>query len=179
VNQPRTKDDFMALTSDELLARLASLGIPTTTHEHPPLHTVEEAKRLRGELPGGHVKNLFLRGKHDRYWLFTTLEDATVDLKALGRQLDAGRFSFGTAAALEQFLGILPGAVSPLAAVNDSAGNVTVVLDEALLAVEPINLHPLRNDRTTALAPRDLVRFLETCGHPPRVVQPGAAGSPE
>ncbi len=160
----------MTVTSDELLAYLASLGVAATTHEHPPLRTVEEAKRLRGDLPGGHVKNLFLRGKQDRYWLFTTLEDATVDLKALGRQLEAGRFSFGSAAALERMLGILPGAVSPLAAINDEAAAVTVVLDEALLAFEVLNVHPLRNDRTTALAPADLIRFLEASGHPPRLV---------
>jgi Ala-tRNA(Pro) deacylase len=170
-----SKVDILPLTSDELLGRLIELGIAAATHEHPPLRTVEEAKQLRGELPGGHVKNLFLRGKQDRYWLFTTFEDTVVDLKALGRQLDAGRFSFGSAAALEAMLGILPGAVSPLAAINDSAGAVTVVLDEALLATDLLNVHPLRNDRTTALAPRDLVRFLEACGHPPRVIRPEAA----
>jgi Ala-tRNA(Pro) deacylase len=163
----------MALTSDELLERLNALGIAAATHEHPPLRTVEEAKRLRGELPGGHVKNLFLRGKQDRYWLFTTLEDTTIDLKALAIQLGAGRFSFGSAAALEAKLGILPGAVSPLAAINDAAGEVTVVLDEALLANDLLNVHPLRNDRTTALSPRDLVRALEACGHAPLILRPG------
>lgn len=171
-----SKVEGMPVTSDELLRRLASLGIVTVTHEHPPLRTVEEAKRLRGDLPGSHVKNLFLRGKHDRYWLFTTLEDTPVDLKALGRLLEAGRFSFGSAAALEQILGILPGAVSPLAAVNDTARAVTVVLDEALFAAEFLNVHPLRNDHTTALAPTDLVRFLESCDHPPRRVRLAGAG---
>lgn len=161
----------MPITSDELLQQLKALGIQAVTHEHPPLRTVEEAKALRGDLPGGHVKNLFLRGKQDRYWLFTTFEDTTVDLKALGRLLDAGRFSFGSATALEQMLGILPGAVSPLAAVNDTDGAVTVVLDEKLLAADRLNVHPLRNDRTTALAPGDLVRFLESCGHPPRLIR--------
>lgn len=163
----------MALTSDELLQRIAAFGIAATTHEHPPLRTVEEAKRLRGELPGEHVKNLFLRGKQDRLWLFTTFEDATVDLKALAIQLGAGRFSFGSAAALEEKLGILPGAVSPLAAANDTGGAVTVVLDEALMMADLLNVHPLRNDRTTALAPRDLVRFLEACAHAPRLVRLG------
>ncbi len=164
------------MTSAELLDRLFSLGIIAKTHEHPPLRTVEEAKRLRGDLPGGHVKNLFLRGKQDRYWLFTTREDAAVDLKLLARELEAGRFSLGSAAALEQKLGILPGAVSPLAAVNDNAGAITVVLDEALLAADLLNVHPLRNDRTTALASADLVRFLESCGHPPRLVRLAARG---
>lgn len=160
----------MPLSSDELLERLTALGIQAVTHEHPPLRTVEEAKALRGDLPGGHVKNLFLRDKHKRYWLFTTLEDTRVDLKLLAQRLEAGRFSFASAEALAQHLGIAPGAVSPLAAVNDSEAQVTVVLDEALLAVSPLNVHPLRNDRTTAITPQDLVRFLESTGHPPQLV---------
>lgn len=166
----------MPFTSDELLARLAALGIAAVTHEHPPLHTVEEAKRLRGNLPGGHVKNLFLRDKNGRHWLVTTLEDTRVDLKALARALDAGRFSFANAEALDRLLGIAPGAVSPLAAVNDTERLVTVVLDEALLAHDPLNVHPLRNDRTTALAPADLVRFLGACGYPPRLLRLGPPG---
>lgn len=168
----------MPLTSDELLQRLSTLGIQAVTHEHPPLRTVEEAKALRGDLPGGHVKNLFLRDKHARHWLFTTLEDVRVDLKALARQLDAGRFSFASAEALATLLGIAPGAVSPLAAVNDGNSQVTVVLDPALLEVTPLNVHPLRNDRTTAIAPDDLVRFLDSCGHKPRFVKPEAPPAP-
>jgi Ala-tRNA(Pro) deacylase len=160
----------LPLTSDDLLATLADLGIATSTVSHPPLRTVEEAKRLRGALPGGHVKNLFLRDKRLRFWMVVTLEDRAVDLKALARTLDGGRFSFANAQQLGSLLGIAPGAVSPFAAINDVAGAVTVVLDAALLAIAPLNLHPLRNDRTTAIAPGDLLRFLEHCGHAPRIM---------
>jgi Ala-tRNA(Pro) deacylase len=162
------KEGPVALTSDQLLARLDALGIVTRTVAHPPLRTVEDSKRMRGDLPGGHVKNLFLRDKHARFWLVVTLEDQRVNLKALADQLAAGRFSFANEQQLDRYLGIAPGAVSPLAAINDTEGAVTVVLDDALLRVDPVNLHPLRNDRTTALAPRELVRFLEDCRHPPR-----------
>jgi Ala-tRNA(Pro) deacylase len=169
------------LTSDDLLATLAQLGIATSTVSHPPLRTVEEAKRLRGALPGGHVKNLFLRDKRQRFWMVVTLEDRAVDLKALARALEAGRFSFANAQQLDALLGIAAGAVSPFAAINDAAGAVTLVLDAALLEADPLNLHPLRNDRTTAIAPRDLLRFLEHCGHAPRIMalaQPGEAEPP-
>ena len=169
----------MALTSEELLAKLTMLDIAATTVSHPPLRTVEDAKRLRGDLPGGHVKNLFLRDKRQRFYLFTTLEDSAVDLKALAKRLDAGRFSFANEQQLAALLGITPGAVSPFAVVNDTDGAVTVVLDEALLAIDPLHFHPLRNDLTTSLAPRDLLRFLESCGHPPRLLRlDGADGAP-
>ena len=51
------------LTPQHLLARLDALGIAHRSVEHPPLRTVEEAKALRGELPGAHIKNLFLRNR--------------------------------------------------------------------------------------------------------------------
>ena len=157
----------MAITSDDLLARLQSLGVDAKTSTHPPLRTVEDSKRLRGELPGGHVKNLFLRDKRGRHWLLTSLEDAKIDLKRMAQRLDAAKFSFANAEALKTMLGIEPGAVSPLAVVNDTEGKVTVVLDEAMLTCDPLNVHPLVNDRTTTMATADLLRFLESCGHKP------------
>jgi Ala-tRNA(Pro) deacylase len=157
-------------TSPEaLLARLAELGIEVSSFSHPPVHTVEEAKALRGELKGGHIKNLFLRNKKGAMWLITCLEDREIDLKALGRALGAGRFSFGSAERLMTYLGVLPGAVTPFAVINDTDGKVQVVLDAALLDCNPVNAHPLVNDMTTAVAPGDLVRFLEAVGHPPQI----------
>jgi Ala-tRNA(Pro) deacylase len=159
------------MTSDELLAHLNALGIDAKTSTHPPLRTVEDSKRLRGALPGGHVKNLFLRDKRGRYWLLTALEDARIDLKRMAQRLDAAKFSFANAEALKILLGIEPGAVSPLAVINDTEGKVTVVFDEAMLTRDPLNVHPLRNDRTTTMATADLLRFLESCGHRPMVMR--------
>jgi Ala-tRNA(Pro) deacylase len=160
----------MPLTSDELLARLSSLGIAYVNHEHPPLFTVEESRALRGDLPGGHVKNLFLRDKTKSFWLLTTLEDTRIDLKAMAQRLEAGRFTFANETQLMEHLGITPGAVSPLAAVNAPAGAISIVLDTALMRADPLNLHPLRNDRTTAMSAADLVTFLKSCGHAPRLL---------
>jgi len=161
----------MAITSDDLLARLQSLGIAAKTSTHPPLRTVEDSKRLRGELPGGHVKNLFLRDKRGRHWLLTALEDATIDLKRMAQRLEAAKFSFANAETLKTLLGIEPGAVSPLAVVNDIEGKVTVVLDQDMLGHDPLNVHPLVNDRTTTMATADLLRFLESTGHKPMVMR--------
>lgn len=153
---------------DDLFARLEALGIETRTMHHPPVFTVEEAKALRGALTGGHTKNLFLRNKKGRMWLVTCLEDRNVDLKALDAALGSGRLSFGSAARLMAHLGVVPGAVTPFAAVNDSAGAVQVVLDQGMLEQHAVlNFHPLDNAMTTTIAPGDLVRFLEAVGHPP------------
>jgi Ala-tRNA(Pro) deacylase len=61
----------------DLMARLAGLGIATTTLRHPPLFTVEESQRHRGDLPGGHAKNLFLKDKKGALWLVVAREDLT------------------------------------------------------------------------------------------------------
>jgi Ala-tRNA(Pro) deacylase len=159
------------LTQDALFARFDALGIAHRTHVHPPVFTVEEAKSLRGALPGGHCKSLFLKDKKGGLWLVVALEECRVDLKALADTLGAPRFSFGSADLLFEVLGVRPGSVTPFAVINDGARRVAVVLQQEMLAHDPLNYHPLRNDRTTAIAPADLVRFLEACGHPPRVVE--------
>jgi Ala-tRNA(Pro) deacylase len=158
--------------SAELLTRLASLGIASRTVEHPPVFTVEEAQRYKGDLPGAHTKNLFLRDKPGKkMWLLCVLADRAVDLGVLPPLIDAKpRLSFGSGDRLMRFLGVTPGAVSPFAVVNDIGRRVQVVLDRALLDAEIVNLHPLDNAKTTAITPADLLRFLEAEEHRPVVL---------
>ena len=159
-------------TPEEVFAFLDRLGIVHRTVEHPPVFTVEEAKALRGTLPGGHVKNLFLRNKKgDQMWLVVAEEDRPLDLKALGAAIGAGRPSFGSPERLMAHLGVVPGAVTPLGLINDRARAVRPVVDAGLLRHELVNVHPLRNDRTTTIASADLIRFIEACGHKPVVME--------
>ncbi len=152
----------------ELFARLDALGIPHRTVAHPAVFTVEESRALRGELPGGHLKNLLLRDKKRNVFLVVALEERAVDLKALARRLGAsGTVSFASAETLLELLGVVPGAVTPFGIVNDRERRVRVVLDDGVFFREVVWAHPLRNDRSTAISPVDLVRFLESEGHPP------------
>jgi len=161
----------MPITPDELFTALDRLGIAHPTVTHPPLFTVEQSQSLRGTLAGGHTKNLFLKDKKGALFLVTALEDAVIDLKSLHHRVGAsGRFSFGSADAMRDVLGVIPGAVTPFGAINDTAGRVTVVLDSALMQHAIVNAHPLVNTMTTSIANADLVRFLESTGHPPRIV---------
>jgi Ala-tRNA(Pro) deacylase len=166
----RLADGSAPATPEELFARLATLGIATTTVEHEPVFTVEQAKALRGELPGGHSKNLFLRNKKKRMWLLVCTEDTSVDVKALAAQLGAGRLSFGSARRLMEHLGVIPGAVTPFAVVNDRDGAVRVVIERRLLELAPLNFHPLDNARTTAIEPSALIEFLEAEDHAPELI---------
>jgi len=160
----------MAVTPEQLFAYLDGLGIAHSTVRHPPLFTVEQSQALRGQIPGGHTKNLFLRDKKNELFLVVALEDATIDLKGLHRLLGAsGRLSFGSANLMRETLGIEPGSVTPLGALNDTAGRVTVVLDTALMEEATINCHPLVNTMTTSLSRDGLLKFLESTGHSPRI----------
>src|SRR5205807_3188596 len=165
------------LTPEELFARLDALGIAYKTYTHPPVFTVAEAVALRGELPGGHCKSLFLKDKKGGLWLVVALEERPIDLKALAAALGAPRFSFGNAQLLHEVLGVRPGSVTPFALANDTAGRVTVVLDRGMLEHDPLNYHPLENHRTTAIAPADLLRFIAACGHRPRLVDLNAGAA--
>lgn len=160
----------MAYTPDRLFSLLDSLGIAHRTVQHPPVWTVEQAASLRGQIEGAHTKNLFLRDKKHALYLVVTLEDAEIDLKGLHRTLGAnGRFSFGSSELLLEVWGVVPGAVTPFGAVNDTQLRVTVVLDAAMMEHETLNYHPLDNTMTTSLARDGLVKFLESTGHNPRI----------
>ncbi len=160
----------MPATRDELFARLTDLGIETTTKDHAPVYTVEEARALRGEISGGHCKNLFLKDKKGVLWLVVTLEDTQVDLKALPKIIGSGRLSFGKGELLAQVLGIEPGSVTRFALINDTEQKVMVVLDAAMMAHEMLNYHPLKNDATTSVSSQDLLKFVQSCGHQPQIV---------
>ncbi|WP_127091493.1 prolyl-tRNA synthetase associated domain-containing protein [Aquabacter cavernae] len=159
----------MPATPAALLAFLQDNGIAATTYDHAPLHTVAESKLLRGDIPGAHTKNLFLRDSKKNYFLVTLGEETPVDLKALRPLIGAkGGLSFGSAEALFEKLGVLPGSVTLLAALNDHNHAVTVVIEAALLAAPLVNCHPLTNEKTTALTPDALLAFLALTGHTPQ-----------
>lgn len=153
-------------SSDDLLKFFAELKIEVKTYEHEPVFTVAESQSLRDGVPGGHTKNLFLKDKKGRYFLLTVLEDAQIDLKTVHQKIGAqGRVSFGKPEALMAFLGVVPGAVTAFGILNDTENNVTLVLDQKLMAHDIINGHPLRNNATTAIAATDLTKFVEATGH--------------
>lgn len=158
-------------TPEDLLAFLDRLAIATVTISHPPLFTVEQSRRLRGEISGAHTKNLFLVDRKGRLFLVVAEESAAIDLKQLHKRIGAsGGLSFGKPELMRATLKIEPGSVTPFAAINDTETRVTVILDAALMKRDPLNFHPLVNTRTTRIRAGDLLRFLQTTGHPARIV---------
>lgn len=163
----------MPESPEGLLARLAALGIEAETRHHPAVFTVAESQELRGTLPGGHTKNLFLRPAKGEgpFCLATLKEDRKVSVNALARAAGWPKVTMGSAEELMGHLGVIAGAVTPMGLVNAPPGRVLFVMDAVLMGFDRIWVHPLSNAASTGLAPADLLRFLRHLGHDPVVLE--------
>ncbi|MFQ5562052.1 MAG: prolyl-tRNA synthetase associated domain-containing protein [Parvularculaceae bacterium] len=169
-------------TRADLFSLLDSLGIAPETVAHEAVFTVEESRALKADLPGGHTKNLFLKDKKGALFLAVAHAETRVDLVGLGKAVGAkGRLSFGKPELMTETLGVIPGAVTPFALMNETAGGLAmVIVDEALLAHDPVWFHPLENTASTAVSPADLLKFMRHCGHEPLILDLAApAGAAE
>ena len=163
-------DGSAPATPEQVLARLSALSVAHRTVEHPALRTVADSKRHRHDPNGGYSKNLFLRNKKGRMWLVTLHEDRVVDLRRLGAHIGGGRISFASPQRLMRFLGVVPGAVTPLAVINDHGQQVTAIIDSKLLRFSEVHFHPCDNSLTTSLSSDGLLRYMSDCGHAPQQI---------
>lgn len=162
----------MPATRADLFEFLSRHEIETKTAEHAAVFTVAEGREMKLALPGGHSKNLFLKDKGDRLYLASALAETEVDLVGLGKRLGSkGRLSFGKPELMTQTLGVIPGAVTPFALINESARALTrFVLDRNILAREPMWFHPLENTASTAISAADFLKFLAALGVEPLIL---------
>ncbi|MEM9750085.1 MAG: prolyl-tRNA synthetase associated domain-containing protein [Pseudomonadota bacterium] len=159
-----------------LFAALDRLGVPHETIHHPPIFTVEEGRKLRLGAPGAHTKNLFVSDKAGAEFLIMAEGARRANLKAVARALGAGRFSFVKPPRMLETLGVAPGSVTALALMNAAARGIQPVIDAPLLKAPRLYCHPLVNTASTALRPADLMRFLESFGFQPTILDIEAPG---
>lgn len=161
----------LAATAEDVLNALAELGIEQQTIEHQPVYTLEEAKAVHHEASAIHTKNLLLRNKKGHLFLVMVEQDRAVSLEGLRDtlKLRGGQLAFAGADRMEQFLGVVPGSVTPLAIINDPSNNVEVIIERALFDEEWIYVHPCRNTQTTRIRTADLKSALQAWGHEPRL----------
>ena len=161
---PNRNSSGMAATSQDLSPSDA-LGVllPPLRSILLPVFTVDEAKALRGHIPGCHIKN-FLKDKREQLWLVVCPEDRPVDLKTLPALIGSARLSFALS---DQVLGVEPVRSPPSASSMTPPGRVAVILDAAMMHAECINCHPLRNTATTSIAAAGLIAFIRACGRSP------------
>lgn len=167
-----------------LFARLDELGINYKVHQHPPVFTVAESEHVTAHIPGLHCRNLFVRDNKkkdgaEKMFLVVVANETRIDLKKLQTLLGCGRLSFGSAERLWRTLGVRPGSVCPFAIINDKACAVTVILDKSMMDADIVNYHPMENHMTIGLPPGDLLKFVESCGHKPHIIDLGPAAPEE
>ncbi|QPH52569.1 prolyl-tRNA synthetase associated domain-containing protein [Pontivivens ytuae] len=160
----------MPWTEADLLAFLAEHDIPVSLHRHPPLRTVEESQALRGAQPGTHCKNMFLKSKKGELVLVTCEESRQIRIRDLEKAIGARKLSFASAERLMEHLGVSPGAVTPLAVLNDTDRAVRVILDAQMMQADVLNCHPLHNEATVAMSTSNLMRIFALTGHSPETV---------
>jgi Ala-tRNA(Pro) deacylase len=154
----------------QLYDDLELLGIDHGVVEHEAVFTVAESSALHDALPGTHSKNLFLKDEGGRFWLVTVPAEIRVDLKALPGTIAARRLSFGKPEDLLRLLGLTPGSVTPLGAINDADGEVTLVLDREIAEAETVWVHPLRNTASLRISGVGLRTALQHWTHQPLIV---------
>lgn len=154
----------------QLYTDLQLLGIAPVVEEHLAVFTVAESSALHDALPGAHSKNLFLKDSEGAHWLVTVPAEIRVDLKALPAAIGSKRLSFGKAEDLLRLLGLTPGSVTPLGVINDTGGEVTVVLDREIAEAETVWVHPLRNTASLGIGGDGLIAALRRWQHDPLIV---------
>jgi len=146
--------------SFELINLLKKENYNIDVHEHDPLFTVEDSKRLRGEIIGAHSKNLFLKNKKNSFFLLTCEEASRIDLKKISKSLGLGNVSFANEKYLDQYLKIKPGSVSPFALLNDKSGQVDFYLEQTIYESKFVNFHPLINTLTITIETKKFIEFM-------------------
>ena len=137
------------MIDDKSLIRLLDENnIHYVLYFHPPLFTVDDSKKLRGNINGAHTKNLFLKNKKNNFYLFSCLESTKIDLKLLKEKLCLGNFSFASEKYLIELLGVKPGAVTPFGLLNDIEKKIKFFFDIKLNNYSTFNFHPLINTAT-------------------------------
>ncbi|CAB1108774.1 unnamed protein product [Ectocarpus sp. CCAP 1310/34] len=170
-SEPKLLDGFEE--GNKSLDKLKELGIEGALFEHHKAMTVPEQEMALRGVTGDKTKNLFLKDKKAGLILVTVRHDRPTDMKTLAKLLGLpGKVSlrFADAATLDSVLGVVQGAVSPLAVVNDVEGVAKLAMDKSIMDAEEVLVHPLRNDRSVRIKAADLVKYVTACGHVPTVL---------
>ena len=153
---------------EEILQRLTELVIQYELIEHKAVFNMEEMDALGKDFFKGATicKNLFLRDqKGKRHFLVTMKEEKQANLAEIAKSCLATKLSFASEERLKKYLNLTPGAVTPLAIINDEQKAVEVILDKDLFKEEKIGVHPGVNTATVIISPADLEKYIKANGN--------------
>jgi len=137
---------------------LDSLGLEywQTDHEKAA-NTMEDCAQIDAVLEATICKNLFLCNRQKtKFYLLMMPGDKPFKTKEISSQINSARLSFAPEENMEEFLDILPGAVSVMGLMNDHDNKVQLVVDEDVLSGEFIGCHPCVNTSSLKLRTCDI-----------------------
>ena len=151
---------------------LDSLGIEYGRVDHEVAMTMEECAAVDEILDATICKNLLLTNKQKTScYLLMMPGEKPFKTKYLSAQINSARLSFADADMMEKYLDITPGSLSVLGLMNDKENNVTLLIDEDLLAGEFVGCHPCINTSSLKISMRDLLdKIIPKMGHTHTVV---------
>jgi len=150
----------------ELYKILEQLNIHFEYNAHPPVPTIEEAKKYWKDLVATHCKNIFFRNhKGNRHYLVILEHTQALDIHDLEKRLKQGKLSFASPKRMMKYLGVTPGSVTPFGLINDKENHVHLFLDANLKNSEKISFHPNINTASLVIGFKDFERFLEWTGN--------------
>jgi Ala-tRNA(Pro) deacylase len=162
---------MIAESEQRVYDTLNKLGISFVRYEHEPVFTMEDLDKV-GIKDAMHCKNLFTRNrKGDEHYLVIVGSSKRVDLKSLSRQIGSTPLSFASEERLWQYLGLKTGAVSLFGLLNDQDKSVRVLIDQDLVGLDKLCMHPNANTATIEISYHDLERFLQWSQNEVRQVQ--------
>ena len=152
---------------ETVINKLEELKITYKEVTHTPVYTIEEMDNLGNIFEGAKIcKNLFVRDqKGKRHFLIVVPEEKRVPLSEVTTKIGSTKLSFASEERLMKYLKLTPGAVTPLAVINDEANEVEVVMDESLKNEELLGVHPCVNTATVLIKPQELERYITEAGN--------------
>lgn len=146
---------------------LDKLGIKYERYDHEPVMTIEEAAELDKKMGLEICKNLFLSTRHStEFYLLLMQGSKKFNTGRVSKQIGVPRMTFADDVHMLEFLDIRPGSVSPLGLINDKGNNVGLLIDEDVLGMDKIAVHPCVNTATLIIETDDLIKnILPACGH--------------
>ena len=133
--------------------------------EHEAVFNMQELSNIVIPFPQADAKNLFVRDdKKQNYYLISVKGNKRVNLKDFRKKLQTRPLTFASPEDLMQYLGLIPGAVSPFGVLNDKNHFVKVFLDNEFKD-GLIGIHPNDNTATVCLKTTDLINIIKKCGN--------------
>lgn len=143
---------------------LNDLNIKYEEITHKAITTIEEAKLIEHNLLGIGTKTLFLKDKKKNFYLIILEENKRANLKELELFLQTKNLKFANEDNVKEILEIKPGAITPLAIINDKDIKTKLVIDKDLIN-NNILVHPDTNTKTMSISYEDLIKLIEYTNH--------------